>query len=148
MLFFKRGLVLLVLLAGFSCQKNYLYVQQEVVDHSSLASFAVQSPDPRLNEPYHGQKILISWDFPKSQFEKKLSMKLTVRFWDNEEQEFVFPVDKKRYYTSYFFSNPLKDKNKKILTYKIDVFSEKNELIQEWQHQFWTKLIKIDSVQE
>jgi len=148
MYFFKKGLILTSIFLAFSCQKNYLYVQQEVVNHESLASYAVKSPDPRLCEPYYGQKILISWDFPQSQFEKKLSLKLTVRFWNNEEKVLFFPVSKKRYYTSHFFSNPTKDTNKKLLTYKVDVLTEKGEVIQEWQHQFWTKLIQIESVQE
>lgn len=144
MLFFMRFFAFSLFWFLCSCSKNYLYVQQEVYNEESLASTMVKTPDPRRDTPFYGQKILIGWDFPLSQFRKDLSLKLTVRFWNNEEKTFEEKISKQRHYTSFFFSNNEKDREKKILTYKVDVFTKEGTIIQTWEHQFWTRLMELD----
>ena len=78
-----------------------------------------------------------------SQFRKKPYLELTVRFWNNEQKVIEYHLDRKRSYTSFFFENKERKRMKKILTYKIDVKSEKGEILYSWKHQFWTKLIDV-----
>jgi hypothetical protein len=121
-----------------SCYKNHLYVQQEWLDEKYLASAHVNTPDPR-KAPI-GQKLLIKWDFPKSLFDQGLTALITVRLWDNSEQIFHRPIERKRDYLDLYF--PTEDKNLRILTYKVEIFAH-GELIEVWKHHFWRELIDV-----
>ncbi|HEX2583377.1 MAG TPA: hypothetical protein VHL30_04600 [Chlamydiales bacterium] len=133
--------LLLKLLFLTGCYKNHLYVQQEWIDERYLASTRVNTPDPRKGNPPNGQKLLVKWDFPKSQLDRQLTMLITVRLWNNSEQIFSRPVERKRDYIDLFF--PTEDKNLRILTYKVEVFTKEKELVEVWKHHFWTELIDV-----
>jgi len=134
---------LYIFLFFLSSCTNYLYVQQETVDKDYFASSYVDTPNPNSEDLSFGHKILVSWDLPISQFRKKPYLELTVRFWDNEQEVIKYTLDRKRSYASFFFENKKRKRKKKILTYKIDVISEKGEILQTWKHQFWTELINV-----
>ena len=87
-----------------SCYRNHLYVQQEWIDRDSLASVHIGTPDPRQKNPPEGQRLLIAWDFPRSLYQQGLTVWATVRFWDEKQESLFCPVDRKRGYTSFFFS--------------------------------------------
>ncbi len=120
----------------------------ENVEADSLASTHVGSPDFRQKNPPLGQKIVVSWSFPHALFAKKLSMFLTVRFWNNLQETKIIPLQKSWGTQAFFFSNPKLEKNLKILTYRIQIVSDKGELIEEWKQQLWTRLIDIDNEEE
>jgi hypothetical protein len=141
--FLLTGLVFLS-----SCYKNHLYVRLEKVDASDLASSHVQTPDYRQKKPPTGQRIIVSWDFPFDLFEKKLSLFLTVRFWDNTQKLEIFSLEKSRGTKSFFFSNPGFQRPGKILTYKIQIVTPQGEMVENWEHQLWTYLIDIDKETE
>lgn len=131
-----------VLLTG--CYKNHLYVQQEWVDRSFLASSHLNTPDPRQKEPPFfeggGQRLLIGWDFPKSLFEQQLTLEVTVRFWDQSEQLFLLPLTYKRGAEALPF---FKKGGPKILTYRVRVLNKEKEVLETWEHQFWTEKIEV-----
>lgn len=110
-------------------------MQQEWIDQQYLASTFASTPDPEKYDMEKGQLLTIGWDYPKSLFEKKLTLKLTMRFWDDSQREYVQKIAMKRDYLSYFFTD------EKILTYRIDVFTEEGALLESWVHQLWTELI-------
>ena len=116
-------------------------MQQEWLDEKYLASMHVNTPDPRKAHPPNGQKLLVKWDFPKSLFDRKLTALITVRLWDNSEQLFCHAIERKRDYLDLYF--PTEDKNLRILTYKVEIFSQEKELIEVWKHHFWTELIDV-----
>lgn len=120
------------------CSRNYFYVQQEKIDKNFLASTHVHTPDPRQENPPEGSALLISWDFPLSVFEKKLTLVSAVRFWDTEEEIVTRPILRKRDSCFLFFSN------RKILTYLVRAISSTGEVEGEWEHHFWTEWIDID----
>lgn len=120
-----------------SCYQQHLYVQQEWVDRNFLASTHVNAPDPRQAKPPEGQRLLIAWDFPKSLYQKELSLKTIVRLWNQSEQEFILKVPKKRGTTAYLFPK------ERILTYQVQVLSANNEVVETWDHHFWTEAINI-----
>lgn len=127
-----------------SCYKNYLYVHHEKMDSTYLASSHVGTPDPRKKHPPEGQRISIAWDFPLSVYRENLTLITTVRFWDNKQDVFVCKIPRKRGYVCYKFQDDTENKAKKILTYKVDVFNEDGILVDQWKHQFWKELIKIN----
>ena len=114
-------------------------MQQEWIDRDSLASSHIGTPDPRQADPPEGQRLLIAWDFPRSSYQKNLTLSATVRFWDDEQEMLFYPIDRKRGYTAFFFPK------EKILTYRVDVRTKEGELIESWKHHFWTELINIGS---
>lgn len=134
--------VLLFLLICSSCYRHHLYVQQEWVDRNFLASSHVKTPDPRQSDPPEGQRLLIAWDFPRSIFKKDLKLVVSVRFWDDSQKEFEFPLSKKRGVQAYFFSK------EKILTYRVQAISKDQEVIETWKHHFWTELIDVGNSAE
>jgi len=70
-------------------------------------------------------------------------MILTVRFWDNTQKCFRRQIDRRRGIASFFFPEKQSDVPK-ILTYRIQVFDLANELVETWEHQFWTPLIDLE----
>lgn len=128
----------------FGCYKRHLYVQQEWVDVTFLASTKVGTSDPRQADPDMGQRLIIAWDFPRSIFEKRLTLVATVRLWDSTQEIQTLPLERKKDTIALFFSNKDPHKDRRILTYRVQVFSEAGEEIQKWEHPFWTELIDID----
>jgi hypothetical protein len=122
-----------------SCHKNHLYVQNEWIDKKYLASSHVGTPDPRNKSFVSGNKLIISWAFPKNLYKKNLSLLLTMRFFGNTQDVITHLISKKKSYTTFFFP-----KNKKILTYQIQIVAEDGQIIEVWKHQLWTELIDID----
>lgn len=127
---------ILFLLVFAGCYKNHLYVQQEWVDRNFLASTHVGTPDPRQECPPEGQRLLVSWKFPRNLGELKLV--ITVRFWDNSEEVICHPIDRSWGYAAFFFSKC------KILTYRVQVVDLCDAIVETWEHHFWTELIDID----
>ncbi len=127
----------LSLLFSSGCYRHHLYVQQEWVDRNSLASSHVNTPDPRQCDPPEGQRLLVAWQFPKSYFCRDLTIVATVRFWDDTQLVEKIPVIRKRSYKALFYSN------QKILTYRVEVVTKEGEILETWQHQFWTELIDV-----
>ena len=128
---------LLTVFAG--CYKNHLYVQQEWVDRNFLASSRVGTPDPRQECPPIGQRLLIAWRFPPYMFDEGLTLVLTVRFWDNTEEVQYLPILHSRSYAAFPFYD-----GKKILTYRLQVINRNEEVVETWEHHFWTTLIDVD----
>ena len=126
-----------------SCYKNHFNVQQEWIDREHLASSHIRTPDPRQEDPPVGQRLLVSWDFPRSVFEKRLKLHLTVRFWDDTQETICQPIERRRDYAAFFFPQAEGDKDRRILTYRVQAITEKGELAGEWEHQFWTRLIDV-----
>lgn len=120
-------------------------MQQEWVDANFLASSKVNTPDPRQEHPPLGQRLIIAWDFPKSVFEKELTMVATVRLWDNTQQVFRQPMIRKRDITALFFANKQAGIDRRILTYKVQIFAANGKEVEKWDHQLWTELIEVGS---
>jgi len=125
------------------CYKNHLYVQQEWVDANFLASHYVGSPDPRTLDPPEGQRLLVAWRFPRCLFDEQLSFLITVRLWDNSEKIFVQPIERKSGSLAYYFPDKDCEIDHRILTYKIEVFNARGEIVEEWKHHFWRELIEL-----
>ena len=125
------------------CYKNYLYVQQEWVDANFLASSKVQTPDPRQEHPPKGQRLIIAWDFPKSLFQENLTMVATVRLWDNTQTVYRQVLERKRDIKALFFANDDAGIDRRILTYRVQIFNARGCEVGKWEHHFWTELIAI-----
>lgn len=119
-------------------------MQQEWIDRNFLASSHIRTPDPRQENPPVGQRLLVSWEFPRSTFAKELELFLTVRFWDDTQETFSQRMERRRDFTAFFFpSDATGGKDRRILTYRVQAIAKTGEIVGEWDHQFWTKLIDV-----
>lgn len=135
---------LFFLACAAGCYKNHLYVQQQKIDQSFLASSHVGTPDPRQKSPPVGQKLLVAWSFPWSLFSQELTAVTTVRLWDQTEVSYRHTLERKRDSVSYFFPNPEGEEGKKILTYRVQVVPLQGDWEEVWEHHFWTPAIAVD----
>jgi hypothetical protein len=139
----SRILVLFAACNLVSCYQNHFYVQHETIDRNFLASSHIRTPDPRQEHPPEGQRLLVSWDFPRSIFEKKLKLQLTVRFWDDTQETLAQPIERRRDFAVFFFPNSVDGHDKRILTYRVEAVSQSGERVGLWEHPFWTQLIDV-----
>lgn len=126
------------------CYSNGLYVQEEWVDQEFLASSKIGTPDPRQKHPPKGQRLLVGWDLPKSLYKMGLDLHISVWLWDNTIEKIVCPIERRRGAEAFFFSNDIAGKDRRILTYKVEIVTFEGETMRTWEHHFWTKLISLD----
>jgi hypothetical protein len=132
-----KRIILITLCVLCGCCRNTLYVQQEWVDARFLASSHVGTPDPRQKCPPKGQRLLIQWNFPRNLAQRDLHLEITVRLWDHTETTEIYPITKRSGSTAFFYPNI------KILTYRVLAVDETGEIVDTWEHHFWTNLIEI-----
>ncbi len=140
-----KTIVLLFLIFVLSgCSREYLTVYTDYLSHKNLASYRVGTPDPLLNNPPVGQRLIISWSFPKSFLSKdNLHLELKVRFRNREEiKETVAICRASGTYYYYLINQDFFEKGG-ILTYRVDLIGD-GEVLEEWRHQLWTELILFE----
>lgn len=136
------GLTTLIL---SSCASRHLFIQTQYVTEEILASYYVETPDPQLEDPPIGQRLLVQWSLPKSYGNyRDLTLRLTVRFYDRTEEVINIPIRKQR--DSYYYSviNEKYCKTKGILTYKAELLGG-GCVLETFRHQLWKELITFQT---
>ncbi len=126
-----------------SCRSHSrLSVSSEYITQEHLASYIVGTPDPALNKPPVGQRVLLRWNLPDF-FCQKLTCKLYLRFRDRTEA--VETINFPNYYGIHVYSllNEQYFARQGILSYKVEVFAD-GELVEECRHHMWVELITFD----
>ena len=127
----------------FSCQGPHLTVQTDYLTYKNLASYYVGTPDPRMNCPPVGQRLIISWAVPKKFLcYEDLALQVTIRFRDRQEQFEIFNILRTRGTYVYTLMNDEFFEHGGILTYKIDLVGG-GCVLDKWRHQVWAELIEI-----
>lgn len=128
-----------------SCKTHYLNVQTQYLSRENLASFHINSPDPCLEKPIIGQRLLIEWALPKNFCHyPNINMKLKVRFRNHKEEEISIPIQKRWGNYLYCVLEDQYFKTQGIVTYKVDLFTD-NCLISSWKHPLWSELITFET---
>jgi len=120
-------------------------VRQERVDAKFLASSWVGTPDPRKKSPPTGQRLLVSWAFPKSLFDQELQLRIRVKLWDQTEHLILRDVKYRTDSMAYFMEDKTEDESKRILSYLIEVFNIDGEIVTVWKHPLWVETLKTAS---
>lgn len=128
----------------FGCTKEKLSVHTEYLSIENLASYHVGTPDPTLNNPPVGQRLVISWSLSDCEMElADLHLNLKMRFRNREEaNEKIDILKKSGIYTYSLLNEDYFDKGG-ILTYKVELIGG-NQIIDEWRHQLWVELITLN----
>lgn len=132
-----------ILLINSSCTFQRLSVQTQYLSHESLASYHVGTPDPRLDQPMVGQRLLMQWSLSTREVEtQNVSLYLKVRFRNHQEEEMTFPITSKRGTHLYVLANEEYHQVGGILTYYAEIRNE-TCVLASWKHPLWTELIQL-----
>lgn len=141
---FRFFLAIGLLLTSSSCLLHRLDVQTQYLSHENLASYHVGTPDPRLDNPNIGQRLLVQWSLCSSDFENQpLFLHLTVRLRNHQEQKLKIPIESKRGFYVYDLINQEYFQSGGILTYQVEITNE-SCVITSWKHPLWAELITLD----
>lgn len=128
----------------YSCNQSSLTVQTDYISHKNLASYYVKTPDPRLNFPTIGERLIVGWAVPKEYLNyENLHLKITIRFRNREEMIEIFHLSKTRGTYVFNLLNADYISTRGILTYKIDLIGG-DVILEEWRHRIWKDLILIN----
>jgi hypothetical protein len=137
-------ILLLPLMTACYSDPTVLSVHTDYLSHETLASYHVNTPDPRLSNPSIGQRLIISWSFPKEYLNlENLRLKVTMRFRTREEVVETVQIHKKSGTYVYNLLNDDYINTRGILTYKVDLIGG-DCILEEWRHQIWTDLIVLE----
>lgn len=132
----------LLVLTSCSCP---LKVQTDYLTYKDLASYYVNTPDPRQNMTTVGQRLIVSWVVPKYYLDyDDLHLEVTVRFRTKEEVTEIFPISKTRGTYVFALLNADYFEKKGFLTYKVNLMGN-GCVLEEWRHRIWTDLISFSS---
>lgn len=140
-----RGIVLLLLL--FTGCSQPISVQMDYLSRRNLPSYRVGTPDPRINHPNIGERLIVQWSLPKQWLGcENLHLKLTVRYRTNEEAVVEIPITRKSGTYLYDLINECYYETGGMLTYKIELIGS-GSVLTCWKHQLWAELILFQPCQ-
>lgn len=126
-----------------SCTNSRLAVYSDYLNRESLASYHVGTPDPFLNYPPIGQRLIVVWTLKKGCLRfSDLHLKATIRFRNNQETIVEYPVIKSEGTFIYSLLNDDYIKTGGMLTYQVQLIGD-DCVLDEWRHQMWANLIRI-----
>lgn len=123
---------------------KYISVLNEPINQERLASVHVNAPDPLHEINPHGQRLYINWRLPAKYKEKELKGILYVHYNVSEQATIPFKIDHTRGMMVYEITNEEYFKKQGILSYKVQIFSEGQE-VDVFQHALWTELITLET---
>ncbi len=135
-------LLFLVFILFASCQQGTLMVHQQKVSPTFLASTNIGSPDPRT--PPNGQMIVAEWIVAPRVLQSDPMLRLQVMFRDYTETTVDFPIHSRAGYETYSILNKEFKKTGGFLSYKAEILTGEGQVVANWTHQLWVKLITVD----
>lgn len=139
-----RYLLFVVCMLLIGCNQH-ISVQTDYLSRTQLASWYVGTPDPSLQYPLIGERMLVEWDLPQDYFVcDELILSITIRYADRSEEVKIIPVTCQKGWYRYELSGEEFEKNGGFLTYKVDVIGD-DQILETWRHQLWVELIVLDN---
>lgn len=75
-----------------SCQKQPLSVEVRYISEENLASYYVESPDPRLSYPRVGQELKIRWNIPDEYYTRGMTLSILLNMHNYSERHYCFEL--------------------------------------------------------
>lgn len=138
---FLKGLFLILLLCS-GCGRPALVLQQQKIGPTYLASTNVGSPDPRT--PPNGQMIVAEWILPRRIVNESPVLRIDVLFHNFTQDTVEFPINSTVGYETYSILNKEFKETGGFLAYKAEILNSNGEILADWKHQLWVKLITTD----
>lgn len=141
-----RVLFLIIIVIGMctGCHRKYLTARSEAIDCEYLASFYVDTPDPRNNRGFCGQQIVVEWNLPSSDRHRpNLNLVLSMITTNHRFEKVTVPLRSQCGNYIYRLTNQCLCEKGAVLTYKAEIYSG-NNLLQCWQQQGWVDWISYN----
>lgn len=128
-----------------SCSTAHLHVRSEHYSRQDLASYAMDTPDPRKTSADFGQRLVIHWQVTENTFQKgPLELVLSVKLKNGEEKKSKTVLTKREGRTFYpIFGNDYVKKGG-LQSYLVELKSCGKTLTSS-QHKLWVKKINTAS---
>ena len=123
-----------------SCSRKRISIHSDFVGIEHLASFWVYTPDPLLDCPPFGQRLIIRYYLPREPGEYKLA--LTLRYRNREETLKYFQLEKRWGTYVLCLLNDDYCKTGGILSYRLQLLKD-DCVIEECRHQLFAELIEL-----
>lgn len=137
-------LSLLILITVSSCTPHSLDVQTRYLNAENLASYHIGTPDPHLDQPTLGQRLLIQWSLSSQEFQQHpVFLYLTLRLRNHQQRELKVLLSKKRGYYLYDLIDQDYCETGGLQTYQVEIRND-TCLIASWKHPLWAELITFD----
>jgi len=127
-----------------SCHSHILSVRTSYFTEEDLASYYIGTPDPRLQQPLIGQRLILSWTLPKTTRFKNTYLHLKVRLKNHQEENVRVTVNHKHGFYIYSLSDKKFQESGGILTYKVEIRTD-DHILESWYHPLWVELISFDN---
>ncbi|MBA2726612.1 MAG: hypothetical protein H0U49_00360 [Parachlamydiaceae bacterium] len=122
-----------------------LTVFSTYVTRENLASYRVGTPDPSLNCPSVGQKLIITWRLcPEDLTQEPLLMRLNLRFHNRTYHSQDIPITTLSGTYVYSLLNKEFFESEGLMAYKVELIGN-NNLISEWRHKIWVDPILFNN---
>ncbi len=144
MLNLKKIFLFAALLPLVSCGRSHIHVRREWVDGSYLASTHVGTPDPRQSRPPFGQQLVIYYWVPSNILSRNPQLVLNVIYWNFTQSTITFPIRHAVGWHTYSLLDDEFHEKHGLLTYRIQIITEDQEVFKDWKHQLWVNLIELD----
>jgi hypothetical protein len=133
----SRLLLLLLLLSG--CKQPTLEVETSYYNRHDLASYIIDTPDPKKEQPIFGQHLNISWNTKEK---GPLELKIALVYRNGETEEKSIPLQQQS--GSYIVKVVGQDYAVKggILSYKVSLFANSQKIATS-KNKLWVDQIKI-----
>ena len=124
-----------------SCSSANLYVRSEYYSRQNLASYAVDTPDPRKDSSDFGQRLVIGWSMTESVFQSAPSeLVLRVKLKNGEEKVSKIVLTKRQGRTFYpIFGNDYTKKGG-LQSYLVQLESG-GKVLTSSKHKLWVQKI-------
>ncbi len=143
-----RFLLFLVPLIFTSCADSYLSVYSDYLTEKSLASYYVDTPDPRMICPSIGQRLIVTWSLPKCyQKVPDLYLDVQIKFRNLTEIRDFVPITRLNDTYVYEILNEDYRDTQGFLTYQV-ILMQDQQMLQQWRHSMWTDLILLQAEEE
>lgn len=126
------------------CGGAHLSVRQRSIDASYLASTFVGSPDPRQEDPPHGQMLVIDWRVDDEMLCQRPRVVLEVIMRNYEQRLIEQEIDDTAGYFTYSVLNRDFEQTKGILTYRASLVMKDGTVLKTWKQQLWVDLLEFD----
>ena len=139
-----KYIIVVICILLCSCSSPTLLVRSSYYSQRNLASTVVDTPDPRKDTPYFGQRISMQWHIPASIYNQNpCELHIVYRLYNGEEKTKTFPLEQSL--GEYILVIDGDDYVKKggLLSYLVTILQD-NKIIAESHHKFWVNKIIVD----
>ena len=123
------------------CGTSYIQIQKIKTDRATFASNFARSPDPRLFNPPKGEKLYVNWSLPIAFKSNQYRMKIDIIYRNLTTETLLFPIKRRAGARIIEMLGAEYKEKEGFLSYKAEVISVDGEVVSDYTHRMWVKLI-------